>query len=77
MASELVTAIRYVTPDERYFGQEHAVLARRRELYERARAANLERWTGATRNWTPVGLVTLNPERLLTNADVRTTRQQS
>ena len=71
------SAIRYVTPDERYFGQEHAVLARRRELYDRARAANPERWTGATRNWTPVGLVTLNPEPASANISKLTPRQQS
>lgn len=71
------SALRYVTPDERYFGQEHAVIARRRELYERARAANPERWSGATRNWSPVGLVTLNPERVPPNVVVRTTRQLS
>ncbi len=71
------SAIRYVTPDERYFGQEHAVLARRRELYKRARAANPERWTGATRNWTPVGLVTLNPEPASANISELTPRQQS
>jgi len=71
------SAIRYVTPDERYFGQEHAVLARRRELYQRARAANPERWTGATRNWTPVGLVTLNPVRAPAYVSPPTERQQS
>ena len=71
------SAIRYVTPDERYFGQEHDVLTRRHELYERARTANPERWTGATRNWTPVGLVTLNPERLPPNAAASIARQQS
>lgn len=53
--------IRFVTPDERHFGAEHAILARRRALYERARRANPERWTRAIRNWTPVGTVTLNP----------------
>ncbi len=73
----LHSAIRYVTPDERYFGREHAVLARRRELYQRARAANPERWTGATRKWTPVGLVTLNPVRAPTDASPQMTRQQS
>jgi putative transposase len=57
------SAIRYVTPDERHHGREHDVLAARRELYERARSANPERWTGASRNWDPVELVTLNPER--------------
>ena len=71
------SSIRYVTPNERYFGREHDILARRRELYERARVANPERWTGAVRDWTPVGQVTLNPERLTINADVQTTRQQS
>jgi transposase InsO family protein len=57
------SAIRYVTPDERHFGAEHDILARRHQLYERARGANPERWTRSTRNWCPVGLVVLNPER--------------
>jgi transposase InsO family protein len=55
------SAIRYVTPDERHYGREREILARRQRLYERARQANPERWTGATRNWTPVHAVTLNP----------------
>jgi putative transposase len=57
------SAIRYVTPDERHYGQERAVLVQRRDLYERARQSNPERWTRTTRNWSPVGVVTLNPER--------------
>jgi putative transposase len=57
------SAIRYVTPDERHLGREHDVLARRRELYDRARTSNPERWTGSTRNWVPIGLVVLHPER--------------
>jgi len=56
------SAIRFVTPDERHFGRERDVLARRRELYTRARAANPERWSGAARNWTAVECVTLNPQ---------------
>lgn len=62
------SAIRYVTPDERHFGTEHDILTRRRELYERARGANPERWTRSTRNWAPVGLVVLNPERRVLEA---------
>ena len=57
------SAIRYVTPNERHDGREHDVLAARSELYERARSANPERWSGSTRNWSPVELVVLNPER--------------
>jgi putative transposase len=57
------SAIRYVTPDERHFGREHAVLARRREVYARARRKHPERWTGRTRDWTPIHDVTLNPDR--------------
>jgi len=39
------------------------VLAARHALYQEARQRNPQRWSGSTRNWTPVGAVTLNPER--------------
>ena len=35
----------------------------RHAVYESAKAARPERWSGETRNWTPVGAVMLNPER--------------
>ena len=57
------SAIRFVTPDERHCGREHRILAKRHRLYQRARAANPERWSRNTRNWTPIGLVVLNPPR--------------
>ena len=57
------SAIRYVTPDQRHHGHDRAVLAQRHALYERMRRANPERWSGATRNWSPVASVILNPER--------------
>jgi transposase InsO family protein len=55
------SGIRYVTPDERHDGREHAILRQRRALYERARRANPERWSRGVREWTPIGAVTLNP----------------
>ena len=57
------SGIGYVTPAQRHAGEDHGVLEARHELYTRARAANPRRWSGATRNWTPLGPVTLNPER--------------
>jgi len=33
------------------------------EVYEAARMRNPRRWTRGTRNWTPITVVTLNPER--------------
>lgn len=56
------SAIRYVTPDERHHRREDSVLRQRHRLYERARSANPERWTGATRDWSAAGPVVLNPQ---------------
>lgn len=57
------SAIRYVSPAQRHEGRDHAILAARHELYLQARQRHPGRWSGATRNWTPIGPVTLNPER--------------
>lgn len=61
----LHSAIRFVTPDQRHFAQEEAILANRQRVYEEARRLNPERWSGSVRDWTPVGEVRLNPERQL------------
>lgn len=55
------SAIRFVTPADRHYGREDAILAARKATYERARAEHPNRWTGPTRNWTPISTVTLNP----------------
>jgi transposase InsO family protein len=57
------SGIRYVTPAARHAGGDGPILAARHALYQRAREANPRRWSGPTRDWTPVGAVTLNPER--------------
>jgi len=57
------SGIRYVSPAQRHAGDDHAILQRRHALYCQARDSNPRRWSGNTRNWTPIGAVTLNPER--------------
>ncbi len=54
-------ALRFVTPDQRHRGEDAELLARRHALYQECRAQRPERWSGPTRNWRPVGPVTLNP----------------
>ena len=55
------SAIGFVTPVQRHRGEDRLLLARRRGVYEAARAQNPARWSGQARNWTPVGSVWLNP----------------
>lgn len=55
------SAIRFVTPNERHTGRDLKILEKRRQLYAAARERRPERWTGTTRNWSPVETVALNP----------------
>jgi transposase InsO family protein len=55
--------IRFVTPDNRHYGQEEAILNQRKEVYAQARKKNQNRWSGQTRNWEPVEVVRLNSEK--------------
>ena len=72
------SGIRYVSPAQRHAGDDHKILAARHALYLRARELNPARWSGDTRNWVPIGAVTLNPERdsviktHLTGSDIQT-----
>ena len=55
--------INYVTPDQRHTGQDIDILAKRHAVYQQARQRHPQRWSGETRNWSPVGPVWLNPEK--------------
>ena len=57
------SGIRYVSPAQRHAGEDHTILTARHALYTKARERNPARWSGTTRNWSPIGAVTLNPER--------------
>jgi putative transposase len=65
------SAIKFVTPAQRHAGLDVALLSKRVELYEAAKARNPERWSGATRNWQPATVVHLNPEKTETKKPER------
>ncbi len=57
------SGIKFVSPEMRHSGEETEVLAKRAEIYEQAKKRHPERWSGETRNWSPVGDVWLNPTK--------------
>jgi len=57
------SGIQYVSPAQIHSGRDHAILDARHARYQQARQKNPARWSGQSRNWTPVDVVTLNPER--------------
>jgi transposase InsO family protein len=57
----LHSSIQFVTPADRHAGRDVEILAQRKAVYEAARAKKPERWSGSTRDWTPVAEVVLNP----------------
>lgn len=57
------SGIRYVSPAQRHDGTDVAILAARHDVYLKARQRNPARWSGNTRDWSHIEVVTLNPER--------------
>ena len=57
------SAIQFVTPAQRHAGLDTAILAKRQALYQAAKARHPERWSRQTRNWQPVQVVYLNPNK--------------
>ena len=55
------SALKFVTPGQRHRGEDIAILERRHMLYEAAKLSLPGRWSGKTRNWTPIGTTYLNP----------------
>jgi putative transposase len=55
------SAIKFVTPAQRHYGEDIQILADRHQVYRTARSINPIRWSGDTRNWDPIGEVYLNP----------------
>jgi putative transposase len=52
-----------VTPLQRHAGIAKEVLAKRKDVYQKAKLRNPERWSGQARNWDLVDKVHLNLAR--------------
>ena len=63
MGERLRALVQRRSASQRHEGEEQAILAARHALYLQAREKNPARWSGDTRNLSPVGAVMLNPER--------------
>jgi len=59
----LHSAIRFVTPSCRHLGLDKAILQKRSAVYESAKRLKPLRWSGPTRNWSPITEVHLNPKK--------------
>jgi len=59
----LHSAIRFVTPSCRHLGLDKAILQKRSVVYENAKRLKPLRWSGPTRNWSPIAEVYLNPKK--------------
>jgi transposase InsO family protein len=57
------SAIRFVSPNQRHRGEDRQILQHRQMVYERAKIQNGSRWSGATRNWSYIDHVWLNPPK--------------
>jgi hypothetical protein len=57
------SAIKFVTPGQRHWGEDKEILDRRKALYAMAKAANPARWSGQCRNWIRPAVVSLNPQK--------------
>jgi len=57
------SAIKFVTPGQRHRGEDIGILQRRDALYCRAKNRHPERWSGITRDWAQLQVVSLNPNK--------------
>ena len=57
------SGLKFLTPHQRHAGLDQDILEKRRQVYEQAKAAHPERWSGDTRDWTLDSEVWLNPDK--------------
>lgn len=55
------SGIRYVSPEQRHTGEDHAILAARNTFYTEAKERNAARWAWHTLGWSPMGSAPSTP----------------
>jgi len=56
------SGIRFLTPAQRHEQLDAVILDKRHSIYQRARKNHPGRWSGKTRDWSPITTVLLNPD---------------
>lgn len=56
------SSIRFVTPQQRHTGEDRQILAHRKQVYQKAKQNQPNRWSQEIRNWEPIKEVHLNPQ---------------
>jgi len=64
------SGIQFITPAERHCGKDQEILRNRKAVYAAAKERHPERWSGETRDWSPVNEVWLNPDNEETSSEV-------
>jgi transposase InsO family protein len=57
----LHSGLKYVTPHQRHTGADREILSKRHQVYQQAMRRDPQRWSGATRNWSPAEATVHNP----------------
>jgi putative transposase len=72
------SGIKYVTPNQRHYGQADAICAIRQQTYEEARQRHPQRWSRQTRDWSQPEIVSINHPRpqMSANTEVSLIRQK-
>ena len=66
------SALNFVTPNQRHRGEDQAIIAQRKIVYEMAKTHHPERWAGEIRNWDLPDTVWLNPTRSINQEEKKT-----
>lgn len=62
------SGIKYVTPNQRHYGQADAICAIRQQTYEQTFLLNPQRWTQGPRDWSQPEVVKINHPRPMQSA---------